>query len=170
MKYTVKNATQTGKVDAKFGTEYLVNFNEDDRVVKMSRQKPVEVGQEENGTIVDSKYGAYFKKDPYVQQPSGGVVNPTKKEWTPIKKDNSDGQRQGMCLNNAANFVNNHLGLEVDPKVWAETVHSFATALYNLGDLKEEVKTAPVVTEEAQSVMDLIGGEPISPKAVPSNK
>jgi len=131
--------------DAKFGTEYIVHFNEDDREVKMSRQKPVEVGQEENGTIVSSKYGAYFKKDPFVPQAQPASTDtavsagpPTAKPaWVP-KKSNSDGMRQGMCINNAANYVNSlEFPQALTDREWASLVHSYATALYILGDLKE---------------------------------
>lgn len=151
MKYTVRQATATGKVDPKFGTEYIVHFNEDEREVKMSRQKPVEVGQEENGTIVNSKYGAYFKKDPFVPQApaspaSDSTPQPTgapARSYVP-RKDNSDGMRQGMCINNAANYVNSlEFPKALTDREWAELVHSYATALYVLGDLKEADEITP---------------------------
>jgi len=57
--------------------------------------------------------------------------------WTP-KKDNSDGMRQGMCINNAANYVNSlEFPQALTDREWASLVHSYATALYILGDLKE---------------------------------
>jgi hypothetical protein len=147
MKYTVRQATPTGKSDPTYGNEYIVHFNEDQREVKLSRKQPVDEGQEMFGTIVDGKYGAYFKKDATQWNPSpstnttsqaltpNGVV--TKPYVKPAYKDNSDGQRQGMCLNNAANFVN-ALGEAVEPSVWAKTVHTYASALYLLGDLNQE--------------------------------
>jgi hypothetical protein len=146
MKYTVRQATPTGKTDATYGAEFIVHFNEDDREVTMSRKQPVQLGQEENGTIVNGKYGAYFKKDPYQPTPQGGTVNPTEKKWTPIKRANSDGQRQGMCVNNAANYVN---GLKFEQALtnreWAQLVHDYASTLYNLGDLKTNEITAETV-------------------------
>lgn len=160
MKYTVRQATATGKVDPKFGTEYIVHFNEDDREVKMSRQKPVEIGQEENGTIVNSKYGAYFKKDPFVPQPQTSSTETTTQPTTGaparnyVRKDNSDGMRQGMCINNAANYVN---ALEfpkaLTDREWASLVHDYATALYILGDLKEPEEAAL-----AETVAGVFGG------------
>lgn len=54
-------------------------------------------------------------------------------------KDNSDGQRQGMCFNNAANYVSKNLiesGKALMPDEWAAKVHEYANALYKLGDLR----------------------------------
>jgi hypothetical protein len=139
MKYTVKSATPTGKVDPKFGTEYIVHFNEDIREVKLSRQKPVELGQEENGQIVDSKFGAYFKKDPFVRDVP---LQDQKPAW----KDNSDGQRQGNCLTNAANYVLAISPNPLKPLDWANAVHQYAEALYQTGGLQTALEelTAPV--------------------------
>lgn len=162
-KYTVRQATATGKTDPKFGIEYIVHFNEDDREVKLSRQKEVEVGQEENGSIVNSKYGAYFKKDPYVppkETPTTGTTD------TPVSKapyrraDNSDGQRQGMCFNNAANYVNDRSGEEpVDFDTWARTVFAYAQALYRLGNLDAPAPEAsPVsVDDQIKTVANIFG-------------
>lgn len=161
--YTVKQATATGKVTAKFGTEYIVHFNEDEREVKMSRQKPVEVGQEEHGTIVDSRYGAYFKKDPY-NPDLAKTADPVKKQWAPMRKDNSDGMRQGMCMNNAANYVNSLDTGPLTPKDWAKAVYSFATELYELGDLgykdaPEDIKSQleTPLSEAPKSVQEVFG-------------
>lgn len=170
MKYTVRQATATGKVDEKYGAEYIVHFNEDDREVKMSRQKAIEVGQEENGTIMENKFGAYFKKDPYNPDLSQGA-NPVKKEWTPMKRDNSDGMRQGMCINNAANQVaaaQKVTGKVLGTDVWADVVFEYAQALYAKGDLKmpetlgtidlEDIPVIDVNADTAPStVKDLFG-------------
>jgi hypothetical protein len=146
--YTVKNATATGIVDPKFGTEYLVQFNEDARTVKMSRKDPVQVGQQENGEIKESKYGAYFKKESTWQpnQNSSGSASSVSatapSNAKPAYRDNSDGMRQGMCINNAANWVNETTkGIDVSPREWAQLVHEHANELYRLGDLTAE---APV--------------------------
>lgn len=64
-------------------------------------------------------------------------------------KDNSDGQRQGMCINNAnAYVVANNKNLSA--KEWAQLTHSYAQALYSLGDLTKE--EAPV--EDTASAFD----------------
>lgn len=145
--FTVKTATPTGKNDPTYGAEYLVQFEEDTRTVKMSRKTVPQPGGVENGQIIDGKYGAYFKKDPFQPTPGGGAVNPVEKKWTPVKRDNSDGQRQGMCLNNAANYVNTlQFDNALTDREWAQLVHSYATALYRMGDLKD-ADDQPAVTE-----------------------
>lgn len=148
MQYTVRQATATGKSDATYGDEYIVHFEGDAREVKLSRKQPVVAGQVENGTIVDGKYGAYFKKDPFVPgQKATGAPAPSSVPSKPAYKDNSDGQRQGMCLNNAANFVaaqhpSDPNRIPLNYTEWANEVHAYASALYALGDL-----TPPAVTE-----------------------
>lgn len=74
--------------------------------------------------------------------PSGGSQGaPKGSGW----KDTSDGQRQGMCINNAAAFIcaqntENAMGA-VD---WAKLVHEYAAALYALGDLAKPVEDPPM--------------------------
>lgn len=137
---TIRQATPTGKTDPTFGTEYIVNFEGDERDVKLSAKTPPQPGDPKNGQIIDGKYGAYFKKDPY--NPSAPTSTATEQKQTPkyvpyAKKDNSDGQRQGMCINNAASYINTGVatGRPMNPDEWASTVHEYATALYQLGDL-----------------------------------
>jgi hypothetical protein len=143
-KYTVRQATPTGKSDPTYGTEYIVHFNEDDREVRLSKKDAVVVGQEFNGTINSNKYGCYFKKDPFVPGQATAPAATTSPQPTakPSRtfKDNSDGMRQGMCINNAANYVNKILGVDepLDAAAWAKAVHAHATALYRLGDLTQD--------------------------------
>lgn len=150
MKYTVRQATATGKVDPTYGAEYLVHFNEDPREVKMSRQNPIAVGQEENGTIVDGKFGAYFKKDPYQ---GGAPASSGGRSFAP-RKDNSDGQRQGMCINNAASYIANAIKEPLPADKWATAVHKYATALYQLGDLTAPVVEEPVIQVEGEDLTE----------------
>ena len=127
--YTVENVMPTGKVDAKYGTEYMVKYKEDDRVVKVSRKVKPEVGATENGEINETKYGAYFKKDAVDFKPQ---AKGEKREW----KDNSDGMRQGMCFNNATAYVNTlEFPQALTDREWADIVFSYAKALYEKGDL-----------------------------------
>lgn len=64
--------------------------------------------------------------------------------------DRADGMRQGMCINNAANYVN-ALGIsDISDKEWAKMVYDYAKALYVLGDLNVEPK---------DTVVDLSGEE-----------
>lgn len=141
-KYTVKQVKPTGKEDATYGTEYHVQFNEDDRVVTVSRKTEVTVGQEFNGEIKDGKFGAYFKKDPFV--PASSAASTSKPSFTP-RKDNSEGMKMGMCINNAANFVNAIATPEMTDTDWANMIHAYASALYTLGDLVATPAEEPLV-------------------------
>ena len=161
MKYTVKSFAPTGKNDPTYGTEYVVHFNEDDREVKMSRVKPISEGQEENGQIINGKFGAYFKKDAYnpnqapASQPNTSSALP--KEAKPVWKDNQDGQKQGMCINNAANYVNAQYeaGKPLRASEWAEAVHGYASELYALGDLQPPV--VGDLSDAPKNVQELLG-------------
>lgn len=133
MTYTIKAALPSGKDDPKYGKEYIVQVEEDSRTFKVNRKDEPKVGDTLDGEIVDGKYGAYFKKSAL------GTPYPVKGGGKPY---DSDGQRQGMCINNAAAYVNTmeFLGPDGKPgpltdKEWAETVHSYAQALYRIGDL-----------------------------------
>lgn len=132
MQYTVKAVANTGTVDPKYGTKYLVQFNEYQGDVSVSRKDAINVGDVFNGEVKVNSYGAYFKKDP---TPVSMEIADKAKSYKPGKQA-SDGQRQGMCLNNAANYVSQHGTKIMTPDEWADTVHSYAEALYNKGDLE----------------------------------
>lgn len=142
MTYTIKQVMPTGKDDPKFGKEYMVQFEEDSRTVKMSFKKDdPKPGDTEEGEIVDSKYGSYFKRG----QSKPAFVPGEKKEW----KDNSDGMRQGMCFNNAANYVATFdLPAALTDREWADLVFSYAQALYLKGDLTQTPEGSQVSPEE----------------------
>lgn len=71
-------------------------------------------------------------------------------------KDNSDGQRQGMCINNAANFVNaSEDRKDLTPVMWAERVWRYANALYALGDLTKDQG------EKLDEVVDVDDSKPL---------
>lgn len=56
----------------------------------------------------------------------------------PAYKDNSDGMRQGMCMNNAAAYVTASTKKELTGDEWATKVYDYANALYNKGDLRHD--------------------------------
>lgn len=126
--YTVKELAPTGKIDAKYGTEYIVHFNEDPREVKLSRKNQVSIGDSFHGEIRSNSYGAYFKTDQAPAPTQGG-------SYTGGSAKNSDGQRQGMCINNAAAYVNTFSKPNMPYDEWAKEVMGYASALYALGDL-----------------------------------
>jgi hypothetical protein len=147
-KYTIKDATPTGKTDPTYGIEFIVHFNEDTREVKVSKKEPVSIGQEFNGNIVAGKYGCYFKKDPFVPGAPASTPTPSAApagNGSSSGSYNPDGQRQGMCFNNAANLVNAayaEVGIAADEHDWAANIHRYASALYVLGDLKQDTDEA----------------------------
>lgn len=132
MTYTVKSVMPTGKEHPTYGTEFYVQFEEDEQAYPLWFKAKPEVGQSVDGEVKDGK----FKKIKKEYKPNE-QTNVSKKEWTPMRKDNSDGMRQGMCMNNAANYVTS---LQFDSALtdseWAETVFAYAQALYRMGDLK----------------------------------
>jgi hypothetical protein len=129
--FTIQSIMPTGKTD-KFGNAgYYVKFVESENTFTLLFKDPRKEGDKLEGHIDGSK----FIKKPFVQ---GQAVSgaPVKKTYGAIQADRGDGMRQGMCINNAAQYVSDHSGGKIDlPDVWANTVHTYATALYNLGDL-----------------------------------
>lgn len=100
---------------------------------KKAESPTPQVGDELYGNIEQTEYGQKFKSE---SKPFAGGGQ--KREY----HDNSDGQRQGMCINNAANFVNSMVSADIQAHEWAEMVHSFATELYKLGDLDGQAAEA----------------------------
>lgn len=161
-KYTVQNVLKTGKTSPKYGTEFYVKFAESPETVtvwRTDKNTPAE-GQEWEGTIEGNK----FVKKPFVSGQTESGAKP-KRTFGAIQADKNDGQRQGMCINNAANFVNGYLLKQdetVTPQEWAEMVHVHAQALYALGNLDGEAQqqtdgTTEEVTDLAADVKNIFG-------------
>lgn len=124
--YTVQNAMKSGKKDATFGEEYYVKFVESEQTFPLWFKKDP-TGSKIEGEINGSKFKKVKKE-----------YNPTEKPASagkPVWKDNSDGQRQGMAINNAAAYVQSCATEIVPPAVWAKTVIGYAKALYDSSDL-----------------------------------
>lgn len=136
-KYTVKSVMATGKSDPKFGTEFYVQFNETEQAFPLWYKNAPAVGFEQEGDIVAGKFKKVKKEwNPNGPSQQGTASAPTapKKAWN----DNSDGMRQGMCFNNAANYVSTlEFKAALTDKEWATTVFSYAQALYLMGDLNQ---------------------------------
>lgn len=139
--FTVESTMPTGKTHEQFGQEFYVKFKESPQAFPLWFKNAPEVGHEINGEIVNGK----FKKEKKEWKPNQAPTTAESKTAPAAGRkyvDNSDGQRQGMCLNNAANFVNTIDFRQEDgtPKIltdkeWADVVHSYAAALYQKGDL-----------------------------------
>lgn len=130
-KLTIKQVMPTGGELDKYGKAYHVQFDEIDTPVTKWSMKELKVGDNLYGEVKDGK----FVKDPY---------NPTpgQKQFESKKANDArnDGQRQGMCINNAAAYISTMSSEKVDAKSWASEVHKYASALYALGDLDDFVE------------------------------
>lgn len=136
-KYTVKSVMPTGKSDPKFGQEFYVQFEESEAAFPLWYKNAPAIGFEQEGDIVAGK----FKKVRKEWNSNAPVADSTTSQSSTPKrsyKDNSDGMRQGMCFNNAANYVAT-LGFDkaLTDREWATTVFSYAQALYHMGDLNQ---------------------------------
>lgn len=144
--YTVKAVMPTGKTSPTYGTQYHVQFNEVEGSFSMWFKTAPEVGKTIDGTIEGTK----FKKEKKAWNSSEGHGSKSPGGSSPARgrsyKDNSDGMRQGMCMNNAAAYINTlEFPKALTDKEWAELVHDYASALYQLGDLKGDPITAETV-------------------------
>lgn len=143
--FTIKSVMPTGKTSQTYGTEFYVQFSEHEQPFPLWFKKEPEIGTTLEGEVVNGKFKKTKKEwKPEQKSESGGNATPA--VGRAPYKDNSDGMRQGMCINNAANYVN---GLEFEKALtdveWARTVFSYANALYRLGDLTK----APEGSQEA---------------------
>lgn len=137
--YTVQNVMASGKKSPTYGDEYYVKFVESEQTFPLWFKKQPEAGLKLEGEINGSKFKKH-KSAPTTETPNNSQSNRSRYD--------SDGQRQGMCINNAANYVaQKSSGIE-QPEVWAKTVWQYANALYLLGDLGKQ--------PEATSVTDLV--------------
>lgn len=147
--YTVKAAMPTGKTEKKFGSaEYYVQFEEIEDTAALYFMKPPEVGEKLELEKVKGQWKKVKKEYKPSDKTSATPPATTAKSYPSRStyKDNSDGQRQGMCINNATAYVNTlEFKKALTDREWAELVHSYATSLYVLGDLKPNEITAETV-------------------------
>lgn len=149
MKYTISQVMPTGESSDMYGTEYHIKFNEDAGTYKLWYKTEPQQGQEQEGEIVDGK----FKKAKKEWNGATDSGKSYKKPYAAVQADKNDGQRQGMCINNAANQIlkaQEIQGKVLGADVWAGAVYEYAQALYAKGDLK-----APETTEEGLPIIDV---------------
>lgn len=157
-KYTIQNVMPTGESHDMYGTEYYVKFAESEETFKLWYKTKPEEGQEVEGDIDGSKFKK-AKKEFVSNQTRTGQSAP-RQTYSAIQKDKNDGQRQGMCFNNASSYVEAISPSPLPPKQWASAVKEYAQALYNLGDLTfNEPGELPVTQVEEVSIDE-------APKAV----
>lgn len=145
-KYTIKNSMPSGKNDPQWGPEYRFQLEEVTGDFKTNFKQEPQAGEAIYGTIETGKFGPWFKRGKKEDSPTTSA--PTKSEYSPENKAaREDGMKQGMCINNAANYVK-ELGVDIfEPSEWAVKVHSYASALYGLGDLVEKTADGVNVKE-----------------------
>ena len=100
-----------------------------------------------------------FKREQQEQTNFTQQVPQTRSTGRASYKDNSEGMRQGMCINNAANLVNALVALDptsMTTEQWAKDVHAYASALYRLGDLvqNETVPAKDVVVDPTDEQLE----------------
>lgn len=140
------------KSDFKVGQNYwctgaFLGISEPVKIVTPSPDKWV-IGQKYYGEVKQetSKAGNSYNRFHRLTRPDAPpTTTPSSSSTTnrPPYKDNSDGQRQGMCFNNAATFVSNHVELLTQvsrpaAEHWAKIVYEYANALYLMGDLGKQ--------------------------------
>lgn len=143
MRYTVKNASPTGKLDETYGTEYLVNFNEDERTVRMSRRNPVQPGAEFIGEIINNpKYGVYFKSTPKTSN-----QNQNQQQLKPIKQKNENSFYVAYAKDLMVAYLDS---LSWDWDKYDETKFNNAIAAVAQGakDLMETLDAPSITTED----------------------
>jgi hypothetical protein len=153
-KYTVATSMPSGKSDPKFGTEYIVKFAENEGTFKLWYKKQPEEGFVQEGTIDGWKF--IKAKKEYVAGAAGSVPAAVHSVSKPTYRDNSDGMRKGMAINNAAAYVMATSQELYSPQAWAKRVADYARELYLVSELEpqtQEETPAPVDrTTEAKKV------------------
>ena len=149
----------TGKANEKFGKEFYVQFDESEQAFPLWFKEAPAVGKEIDGEISNGKFKKIRKEwTPNAADPDPKPVTGAK----PAYKDNSDGMRQGMCFNNAANFVNTLVFEKtLTDREWADLTFAYAQALYLKGDLNVPVEGSQeevVEKDPVETVKEVFGG------------
>lgn len=155
--FTVKSTMATGKANEKFGKEFYVQFNEVEQAFPLWFKEAPAVGKEIEGEISNGKFKKIRKEWNPNQAPEASGDKPAPR---PAYKDNSDGMRQGMCFNNAANFVNTLVFEKtLTDREWADLTFAYAQALYLKGDLNVPVEGSQEEAKDpVETVKEVFGG------------
>lgn len=148
MEYTISNIMPAGETHDMYGTKYLVKFAEEADTFELWFKKTPNEGDKIPGSIQDGR----FKKDKPAFGSKPAYTGPQKSGFSPAERAKSaDGQHQGMCYNNAAQYVNAKATNLLPPVEWADAVYKYAQALYAKGDL-----TTVTEPENQQSALDAL--------------
>lgn len=144
----------TGKTHATYGTEFYVQFNEVEQAFPLWFKSAPEIGTAIDGEINGGKFKK-IKKEYTSEATPSTPGSPSSSPAKPAYKDNSDGMRQGMCFNNAANYVATlEFKTALTDAEWATTVFAYAQALYLKGDLNK----APEGSQEVPATVAAVFG------------
>jgi hypothetical protein len=184
--FTLKNPAKMGDKDPKYGQSWWSYTHDADTPVMFNLMD----GEVRDGSVItteewvnkqSSKGTDYLrlKKVKVQGQESLGEVRASTADVKPAYKDNSDGQRQGMCFNNANAYISALSSEKMPAEKWADIVWEYANALYAKGDLSgsdgSTTSQLPTQAEKPQQaalpkedvvVMD-IGDEPINLEDIP---
>lgn len=158
-KLTVQFLETKGQ-DPRGNYKNYVKFTEEAETVYWATKTIPVVGDVVEGTIEQGQYGPKFKRA-WNSDNLGGVA-------PRVDKSREDGMRQGMCFNNASQYVlKASEGKTLSPEQWARAVYVYATALYALGDIQlDKIEEVPVHTEadvpeitkeEVQTIDEIFG-------------
>lgn len=152
--YTVKGTMPTGKAHDTFGAEYYVQFNETDLSFPMWFKTAPEIGKQIDGEIQGNKFKKEKKEwNPSTQtQDSRPAATQSAPSAKPAYKDNSEGMRKGMVINNAAQYVVATATESLTPSQWAKAVTAYARALYALSELEDAPEEVPQNVQEVFGV------------------
>ena len=152
MTYTINTLIPTQETHDTYGTKYVVKLAELPETFEMWFKKEPAQGDKIDGSVENGR----FKKEKKAWNPaaSGGSATAYKPKAF-NQADKSDGMRQGMCMNNAAQYVQVNATKPLTPSEWADAVYKYATALYSKGDLKAVTEPQNVSEEEKQNALDI---------------
>ena len=139
VKPNIDKETNQQRADNYGNFKWYVKFQGEADTVPASFRTEPKKGEEKYGSIEEGQYGKYFK----------GAKNPNAIGFSSGKVDNSDGQKQGMCIKAAAEYVTQHSKDKLSPIMFAAAVEAYATALYNL-ELKKAEPANPDSAWEKQ--------------------
>lgn len=145
VKPNIDKETQEQRVDNYGNKKYYVLFEGEEENVPLSAKHEPKPGDTKFGEIVQGDYGKYFKSAKNPNAPAFGGGN----------KYDSDGQKQGMAIKSACDYVTKHSTDKLSPLEFAGAVEKYATALYNLELKKQEVPNSAAWEEARQKALKI---------------
>lgn len=116
----IDKETNQQRTDKYGNLRYYVKFQGEADSIPLSAKTPPQVGGTKFGSIEQGEFGKYFKSAQNPNKSFGG------------SRYDSDGQKQGMAIKSAADYVTKHSKDKLAPEQFAKAVEAYATALYNL--------------------------------------